>query len=106
LLGDNNRAICVSTKHADDHAAALVEVETLRTRLADAIFEVEHIPVGQWRWRMIVDGVESARSTHEFARRIDALLSSQRFIQLALGAEVDRTLVIFQPGRRGRESLY
>lgn len=106
LLGGNNRVLGVSAKPADDHAAALAEVETVRTRLADAIFEVEHVPAGQWWWHMVVDGVESAQSAHGFARRIDALLSSRRFTVLVPDADADRTLVVFQPGRRGRESLF
>lgn len=103
LLGGNNRVLGVSARPLADRDTALVEVGVVRDRVADADFELEHVHSGLWWWRMRIDELGLARSAHGFARRVDATLSSGRFRDRAPDADVDLALVVFQPGRRGRE---
>ncbi|HEY4023115.1 MAG TPA: hypothetical protein VGM75_30810 [Pseudonocardiaceae bacterium] len=103
LLGGNNRVLGVSVRALGDHSAAMRELELVRQYAAGAKFEISHVRSGLWWWRMrpSVRGPELASSAHGFARRVDAMLSSRRFRQRAPQADVDLTLVDFQPGRRG-----
>jgi hypothetical protein len=105
LLGGNNRVLGVSLRALGDQAAALEEVDLVRKCVDEAEFQIDHVHSGQWWWRMRPAGQASelAGSAHGFARRVDAALSSRRFRQRAPQADVDLTLVVFQPGRRGRE---
>lgn len=105
LLGGNNRVLGVSVRALDDQGSALEEVDLVRKCAEDADFDIEHVHSGLWWWRMrpAGPGPELAGSAHGFARRVDAALSSRRFRQRAPQADVDLTLVVFQPGRRGRE---
>jgi hypothetical protein len=103
LLGGNNRVLGVSARDLVDHAAALAEVEAVRAGVGAAEFGLERIPSGLWWWRMRLSGKDFARSAHGFARRVDATLACQRFQVRAPGATTDLTLVVFAPGRRGRE---
>ena len=103
LLGGNNRVLGVSAEPLRDHAAAIDEVDLVRKRIEDGEFALEHLHGGLWLWRMSVDDVEIALAAHGFARRVDAILSGRRFRQRVPAADTDLTLVVFQPGRRGRE---
>lgn len=105
LLGGNNRVLGVSVRALGDQSVALEEVELVRRCMDEAVFEIDHVHSGLWWWRMrpSAPGPELAGSAHGFARRVDAALSSRRFRQRAPQADVDLTLVVFQPGRRGRE---
>jgi uncharacterized protein YegP (UPF0339 family) len=103
LLGSNNRVLGVSPEPLRDHATAIDEVDLVRKRIGEAEFSIEHVHSGLWWWRMTVDDTEVARSSRGFARRVDAVLAYGRFRQRVPEAETDLTLVVFQPGRRGRE---
>ena len=103
LLGGNNRVLGVSASASDDHGAALAEIAEVRTRIHGAELHIEHVHSGQWWWWMNIDGRKLVLSAHGFARRVDAQLSSRRFSARVPQAESDLALVVFQPGRRGRE---
>lgn len=103
LLGGNNRVLGVSAHSQTDLTAALDEIDLVRKKLYEAEFGLEHVPTGPWRWRMWLGEADFACAAHGFARRVDAALSCERFQTRVPGADVDRTLVVFQPGRRGRE---
>jgi hypothetical protein len=95
----------VSVREFDDHTAAAQEVELVREHVTEANFDVEHVPGGQWWWKMrpVSTGPDLAVSSHGFARRVDAALSSRRFRQRAPWADIEFTVVVFEQGRRGRE---
>jgi hypothetical protein len=93
----------VSANSLHSYAAALAEVTLVQKHSSSADFELEHVQGGLWWWRMSVDDVELARAARGFARRVDAVLSGRRFSQRAPRADIDGTLVVFHPGRRGRE---
>jgi uncharacterized protein YegP (UPF0339 family) len=103
LLGGNNRVLGVSARDFEDHAAALDDVELVRTSVQQAEFEFEHADGGQWGWRMSLRDKQIAQSAHGFARRVDASLAADRFGRSVHGADTDLPLAVFQPGRRGRE---
>jgi hypothetical protein len=103
LLGGNNRVLGVSAEPLRDHAAAIDEVDLVRKRIDEAEFALEHVHSGLWRWWMTVDDIEIACASRGFARRVDAVLACRRFRQRVPEADTDLTLVVFQPGRRGRE---
>jgi hypothetical protein len=103
LLGGNNRVLGVAAEPLRDHVTAMDEVDLVRKRIDDAEFTLEHVHSGLWWWRMTVDEIEVARASRGFARRVDAVLACRRFRQRVPEAETDLTLVVFQPGRRGRE---
>ena len=103
LLGGNNRVLGISVRMFADHAAALADVEHVRASLPTAAFEFDHVHGGQWWWRMSLRGLDIAQSAHGFARRVDASIASDRFGKSVVDADTDLPLVVFQPGRRGRE---
>lgn len=103
LLGGNNRVLGISVRAFQDHAATLDEVERVRRQVASAAYEIDHVPGGQWWWRMSLEGKACASSAHGFARRVDAVLASGRFRRAVTTATTDLPLAVFQPGRRGRE---
>jgi hypothetical protein len=93
----------VSVHSQPDLTAALDEIDLVRKKLYEAEFGLEHVPTGPWHWRMWLGETDFACAAHGFARRVDAALSCERFQRRIPGADVDRILVVFQPGRRGRE---
>jgi uncharacterized protein YegP (UPF0339 family) len=104
LLGGNNRVLGVSASTFPDHGTALNDIHRITTQIADLDFEIEHVHSGLWWWSLRSNGARVASSARGFARRVDAAVSYQRFRQRAPEAETDPTLVVFQPGRRGREA--
>jgi hypothetical protein len=104
LLGGNNRVLGVSAGTFPDHGTALGDIHRITTHDADLEFEIEHVHNGLWWWSLRLNGVRVANSARGFARRVDAAVSYRRFRQRAQVAETDSTLVVFQPGRRGREA--
>lgn len=103
LLGGNNRVLGVSARPRLHLAIVLDEIDLVQKKLYEAEFGLEHMPTGPWQWRMWFGPSDVACAAHGFARRVDAALSCERFQRRIPGAEVDRSLVVFQPGRRGRE---
>jgi hypothetical protein len=106
LLGGNNRVLGTSIHTLPDHSSALEEIGTVRQRVQDAAFDLERVPSGLWWWRMRLGDVDFARSATGFLRRVDAVRSSERFRRTAGEALPDRTLAVFEPGRRGREITF
>ena len=111
LLGGNNRVLGVSSRASADHTAALRDATAVREHAAGADFDVEHVASGLWCWHMNFPDphdeagppVPLATSGRGFARRVDASLAAERFQARAPVAELDLTLAVFEPGRRGRE---
>ena len=104
LLGGNNRVLGVSARTFPDHGTALSEIGRITTQIDDLEFEIEHVHSGLWWWSLRLNGARVASSSRGFARRVDAAVSYRRFRQRAPEAETEPTLVVFQPGRRGREA--
>jgi hypothetical protein len=108
LLGSNNRVLGVSLQPTPDHMSALAEVETVRKYAMETGFQLLRVASGLWSWQMTfpatltTDSAPVATSSRNFPRQVDARLAAQRFKQRVQEAEVDRTLAVFNPGRRGR----
>jgi hypothetical protein len=108
LLGSNNRVLGVSLRPAPDHMSALAEVETVRKYAMETDFQLLRVASGLWSWQMTfpatpaTDSAPVATSSRNFPRQVDARLAAQRFKLRVQEAEVDRTLTVFHPGRRGR----
>ncbi|GAB3871053.1 hypothetical protein GCM10029964_006670 [Kibdelosporangium lantanae] len=102
LLGGNNRVLGLSVRRHADHAAAVREVDALRGHASDARMDYERSANGHWWWQLSVADVPVARSAQGFARRIDADLAAKRFMSRLLDASVDSSVMVFQPGHRGR----
>jgi hypothetical protein len=93
-----------------DHTAAMAEVEIVREYAPKVDYELEHVSAGLWSWRMSFPSLENdgtgrgivATPARTFARRVDASRAAERFQQRSQDAELDWTLAVFQPGRRGR----
>ena len=111
LLGGNNRVLGVSNRAAVDQKTALRDATAVREHAATAEIDVEHVTSGLWCWHMTLPDPLSeagelaplATSGRGFARRVDASLAAERFQARAPVAELDLTLAVFEPGRRGRE---
>ncbi len=104
LLGGNNRVLGLSVRGHADHSAALREVDTLRGVVADARLEFERSLAGQWWWQLSLAETPVARSAQGSARKIDADLAAKRFMRRVREASVDSSVMVFQPGHRGRQS--
>jgi hypothetical protein len=104
LLGGNNRVLGLSVRGHANHGAAVREVDTLRVVAADARLEFERSTSGHWWWRLSVDAVPVARSAQGFARKIDADLAAKRFMHRVNEASMDSSVMVFQPGHRGRQA--
>lgn len=104
LLGGNNRVLGLCVREHEDHLSAIREIEAVRAQIASARAELERSSDGLWWWQMYLAAVAAARSAQGFARKIDADLAAQRFRERAVDAEVDAPLMVFQPGRRGRQN--
>jgi hypothetical protein len=102
LLGGNNRVLGVSVRGHTDHNAAVREVDALRERAVDGRLEFERSPSGHWWWQLSVSDVAMARSAQGFARKIDADLAAKRFMRRVTEASMDSSVMVFQPGHRGR----
>jgi hypothetical protein len=105
FLGGNNRVLGISAHSRPDHATALDDIDAVREFAGEAAFELERMPAGPWRWRMFLQDEPVACSARGFARRVDAILSYQRFQHSVPESTVDPVLAVFPPGRRGRDVL-
>lgn len=106
LLGGNNRVLGLSVRGHPDHAAAVREVDALRGQADDARLEFERAATGHWWWHLSVADVPVARSAQGFARKIDANLAAKRFMSRLPEASVDSSVMVFQPGHRGRPTSF
>jgi hypothetical protein len=109
LLGSNNRVLGISLRTAPDHLSALAEVDTVRRYAHETDFHLIRLDSGSWSWRMTFPASTStsgsapvATSSRTFPRQVDARLAAERFKLRVAEADVDRLLVVFHPGRRGR----
>jgi hypothetical protein len=102
LLGGNNRVLGLSVRGHSDQGAAVREVDTLREVATDGRLEFERSTSGHWWWQLSVSDVTMARSAQGFARKIDADLAAKRFMRRVADASLDSSVMVFQPGHRGR----
>lgn len=109
LLGSNNRVLGISLRTTPDHLSALAEVETVRRYAKETDFQLIRVGSGLWSWRMTFPAGKSAAGTvpvatssRTFPRQVDARLAAERFKLRVEEADVDRILIVFHPGRRGR----
>lgn len=102
LLGGNNRVLGVSVRGHTDQRAAVREVDALREDATDGRLEFERSTSGHWWWHLSVSEVAMARSAQGFARKIDADLAAKRFMHRVTEASLDSSVMVFQPGHRGR----
>ena len=102
LLGGNNRVLGLSVRGHSDHGAAVRELDALRDVTEDTRLEFERSMAGQWWWQLSISDVPIARSAQGFARKIDADLAAKRFIRRVGEASLDSSVMVFQPGHRGR----
>ncbi|MBP2320939.1 hypothetical protein JOF56_001324 [Kibdelosporangium banguiense] len=102
LLGGNNRVLGVSVRGHVDQGAAVREVDAIREDAADGRLEFERSTSGHWWWQLSVSDVAIARSAQGFARKIDADLAAKRFMRRVTEASLDSSVMVFQPGHRGR----
>jgi hypothetical protein len=104
LLGGNNRVLGLSVRGHPDQDAAVREVDTLREVAADARLEFERSASGHWWWHLSFSDVPVVRSAQGFARKIDADLAAKRFMRRITEASMDSSVMVFQPGHRGRST--
>ncbi|CAM4003076.1 hypothetical protein KIPE111705_35710 [Kibdelosporangium persicum] len=104
LLGGNNRVLGVSVRGHPDQGSAVRELDYLREQAGDARVEFERSASGQWWWQLSFADVPVARSAQGFARKIDADLAAKRFVRRIGEASLDASVMVFQPGHRGRTS--
>ncbi|ALG06524.1 hypothetical protein [Kibdelosporangium phytohabitans] len=102
LLGGNNRVLGVSVRGHADHGAAVRELDALRAETGTARLDFERSATGQWWWHLSVSDLPVARSAQGFARKIDADLAAKRFLRRIGEASLDSSVMVFQPGHRGR----
>jgi|ERR1043165_9251818 hypothetical protein len=102
LLGGNNRVLGVSVRGHTDHSAAVRELDVLREEADNARLDFERSTTGHWWWHLSVSDLPVARSAQGFARKIDADLAAKRFVRRIAEATLDSSVMVFQPGHRGR----
>ncbi|ONI77746.1 hypothetical protein ALI144C_30330 [Actinosynnema sp. ALI-1.44] len=102
LLGGNNRVLGVSVRGHIDQTAALRELDLLREETGTTRLDFERSATGQWWWHLAVSDTPVARSAQGFARKIDADLAAKRFMRRIGEATLDASVMVFQPGHRGR----
>jgi hypothetical protein len=109
LLGSNNRVLGIALRTAPDHLSALAEVDTVRKYAKETDFQLIRVGSGSWSWRLTFPASTSASgsvpvatSPRTFPRQVDARLAAERFRLRVEEADVDRVLVVFHAGRRGR----
>ncbi|WP_132119179.1 hypothetical protein [Actinocrispum wychmicini] len=103
-MGGNNRVLGLSVRGHADHGAAVQEVDTVRVLAGDVRLEFERAATGHWWWQLSMDDLPVARSAQGFARKIDADLAAKRFMDRVREASVDSSVMVFQPGHRGRQT--
>jgi hypothetical protein len=102
LLGGNNRVLGMSVRGHADQNGAVREVDVLRELATGVRLEFERASSGLWWWQLSISDVPMARSAQGFARKIDADLAAKRFVRRIGEASLDSSVMVFQPGHRGR----
>lgn len=95
LLGGNNRVLGIGESPHVDQAAAVVEIDLVRQRVAEAKFDIERANTGLWWWRMRLAEEVLVKSPHGFHRRIDAQRGARRFLATVPDA-TDPVVVVLQ----------